>query len=288
MVLRYGDTYFAYGSSTGWEKDGSVFPILRSEDLRHWRFVGNALKDGPAWSTGDLWSPSVLRWHGHYLLYYNAERSYYTAQHKQVNEHCLTVAESAHPWGPFTTVNMLVCRSGMWQGFIDPAPLVAPKKALYLYFSVDFPVHSIRALRLSADGLHALGRPRFLLSFSPYWRSLNSDTVEGPWSLHRHGFYYLFYSTGSWNSDYRMSYAVSRKPLGPFSDSAPVPILKGRAKLRGPGGGSVFTGPGGRTWLAFAAWSGTPGYGHGSWRTLRVAPLRWSKRGLPKVILKGS
>jgi hypothetical protein len=85
-----------------------------------------------------------------------------------------------------------------------------------------------------------------------------------------------------------MAYAVARSPLGPYSDSAPVPILSATAQLPAPGGGSVLSGPGGASWLAFAAWSGAPGYTGGSQRTMRIAPLSWTRRGVPQVVLTGS
>lgn len=111
--------------------------------------------------------------------------------------------------------------------------------------------------------------------------------MEGPWPLRRRGRYYLFYSAGSWLSDYRMSYAVARHPLGPYRDTAPVAILSGEANVPSPGGGSVVLGRGGTTWLAFHAWSGRPGYQFGSQRTMRIAPLQWNRRGVPRVDLLG-
>jgi xylan 1,4-beta-xylosidase len=281
MVLRAGGAWFAYASATGWEQGQRSLPILRSTDLRHWRFVGDALSSPPSWSSGDLWGPSVLSWRGRYLLFYNARL-------RGGQLHCLVVATAAVPQGPFQTRRRLACHGDGTRGYIDPAPLIGPKHQLYLFFSVDRPQHSISVLRLRSHGLRTIGRLRTVLKVSPRWGALASRTIEGPWPLHRHGFYYLFYSAGAWNLDYRMAYAVARSPLGPYSDSAPVPILSGTAQLPAPGGGSVLTGPGGSSWLAFAAWSGPPGYALGSQRTMRIAPLRWTPRGVPQVDLSPS
>ena len=280
MVLRSGGTWLAYGSATGWEASGRALPILRSNDLRHWRFVGDALTRPPAWSAGDLWGPSVLRWQGRYLLFFNARQ-------RTRGLHCLAVAVAATPVGPFVTRRRLACASGRERGYIDPAPLATPQHRLYLFMSVDRPRHAIAVLRLTADGLRAVGRPHTVLGVSPRWGRLRARTVEGPWPVHRGGFYYLFYSAGSWSLDYRMAYAVSRSPLGPYVDSAPVPILSGTPQLPAPGGGSVLSGPGSSSWLAFAAWSGAPGYTGSSQRTMRIAPLRWTPRGVPEVVLSG-
>jgi beta-xylosidase len=281
MVLRAGGAWFAYASATGWEQGQRSLPILRSTDLRHWSFVGDALSSPPSWSSGDLWGPSVLFWRGRYLLFYNA-------QLRGGQLHCLAVTTAADPQGPFQTRRRLACHGGGTRGYIDPAPLVGPRHRLYLFFSVDRPQHSISVLRLRSDGLRTMGPLHTVLEVSPRWDALASRTVEGPWPLHRHGFYYLFYSAGSWSLDYRMAYAVARSLLGPYTDSAPVPILSGTAQLPAPGGGSVLTGPGGSSWLAFAAWSGPPGYALGSQRTMRVAPLNWTASGVPELDLSRS
>lgn len=279
MVLRTGGRWLAYASSTGWERAGRALPILSSTDLRQWRVAGDALSAAPAWSNGDVWGPSVMRWRGRYLLFFNARQ-------RVSGLHCLTVATASTPQGPFHTRGPLLCRAQRQRGFIDPAPLVAAHRRLYLFFSVDRPHHVLDAVRLSASGLRVQGRASIVLRVSHRWGLLRSRTVEGPWPLERNGLFYLFYSAGSWAADYRMSYAVSRSPLGPYRDSAPVPILGTRRGLSAPGGGSVLTGSAG-SWLTFAAWSGAPGYELGSERTLRIAPLTWTARGVPQVRLSG-
>lgn len=145
MVLKTRHAWFAYATAAGWEHGTQSFPILRSEDLRHWRFVGDALGRPPGWAAGDLWGPGVLAWRGSYLLYYNALST-------GTDLHCLAVAVASRPHGPFQPEGRIACQFGQLRGFIDPAPLVAPGRRLYLFFSVDSPEHSISALRLSADG----------------------------------------------------------------------------------------------------------------------------------------
>jgi beta-xylosidase len=279
MVLRAAGAWYAYGSSTGWELGRGTFPILRSEDLRHWQSAGDALRQPPAWSTGDLWSPSVIPWRGRFLLFYSAMRA-------GLDVHCVAVATASSPQGPFRARRRIACESGRLHGFIDPAP-VAANGRLYLFFSVDAPRHSIAFLRLAAGGLRGLGRVHTVLGVSPRWGALAAETVEGPWPMRHAGRYYLFYSAGSWASDYRMAYAVASSPLGPYSDSAPVAMLGASAQLRAPGGGSVFPGRSRSSWLAFAAWTGPPGYALGSQRTLRIAPLSWAHSGTPQVRLSG-
>jgi beta-xylosidase len=276
-VLRIGRLFYAYGTSTGWQSPGRVFPILGSRDLRRWRHVGNALPRVPRWARGDLWAPSVLRARGRYLLYYSALR-------RRDRNHCLAVATSLRAVGPFQDRGPIACRDRRGAGYIDAAPLMHRGRG-YLFFSVDRPRHSISVLRLRPDLLRAQGRRRPLLRVRRRWhRGLRSETVEGPSPVRRNGRVYLFYSAGCWCRDYRMGYAVARHPLGPYRDARENPILKGKRGLAAPGGGSVVRDRGGRDWLAFHAWTRARDYRWGGMRTLRMARVRWSRRR-PRIVL---
>jgi beta-xylosidase len=275
MILRTGATYYAYASAAGWEAGGASLPVLRSTDLRHWTSAGDALPHPPRWTVGDLWGPSVIRWRGRYLLFYNA-------LDRASENHCLAVASANVPQGPFSPRRRLMCARNGYRGFIDPAPLAVGHQLL-LFFSADGPRrHSLGAVVLTSGGLKVTGPVHRLLGVSQRWRALNSRTVEGPWPMRRNGSYYLFYSTGSWDSDYRMTYARAKHALGPYTDVAPVTMLGSQAQLPAPGGGSEFSSLGGRNWLAFAAWTTSVGYATGGARTLRIAPLAWP-RGRPAV-----
>lgn len=268
-VIRVGRSWYAYATTTGWERGRRAMPILRSTDLRHWRHVGDALAAPPRWASRDVWAPTVLATRHGYLLYFSATR-------RRGRVHCLAVATARRPTGPFRAPRALSCGDRKGRGYIDAAPLRGPGGRLYLYFSVDGPAHSVSVLPLSRDGVHVAGRRRELFGVSRRWqRGLDSSTVEGPSPVWRNGRCYLFYSTGYWGSDYRMGYAVARSPLGPFRDFRSNPILRPARSLVAPGGGTVFPGPHGSTWLAFHAWSGRAGYGNHGQRTMRVAPLRW-------------
>src|ERR687893_155282 len=144
MVLRVGRLYYAYGTATAWRGSERVFPILRSRDLRRWRSVGSAFSSPPRWSRGHLWAPHVLRVRsGRYLLYYSGRRW-------DRNDHCVAVAASARPWGPFRHRRVLACRDERSVGFIDAATLRVGRRA-YLFFSVDGPLHNISLMRLGRD-----------------------------------------------------------------------------------------------------------------------------------------
>ena len=129
MVLRVGGTYYAYGTSTGWERRGRTFPVVQSDDLQRWRGIGDALPREPSWTKGHLWSPSVLAARNRFYLYYSARR-------RRDGLHCLAVATAARPQGPFRHRRVMACRDRAGRGYIDAAPLIDGRRG-YLFFSVD-------------------------------------------------------------------------------------------------------------------------------------------------------
>lgn len=269
-VLRVGADYYAYSTTTGWEPQGHLFPILHSRDLVHWTYVGDAFTSSPNWGLGDWWAPDVIERHGTYYLYY-------VGKGVKAGVHCVAVATAHKPTGPFMHRSIIGCGDLKGQGYIDPAPLVDTDGKAYLYVSVDGPDHNISVIPLKKDLLHRAGPRKELFGLSQGWEFGPSfSTVEGPFPL-KHGHTYdLFYSGNDWQHDYAMGYATSSSPMGPFTKYRHNPILRGNALVKGPGGGSVVQGPDGGWWLAYHAWTGGPGYDSGGVRNLRIDPLRWT------------
>ncbi len=265
MVIHAQGAYYAYATQTAWERPGAVFPILRSTDLRNWSYVSDVFPQPPGWAVRDRWAPSVVERDGTYYAFYGASDG---------GDHCLAVATSASPEGPFQDRGMLSCGDQSGRGYIDPAVLLAGGGA-YLYLSVDEPHHSISVQPLSGDLLHLAGPRRELLTVSQPWESgPGFATNEGPYPVVHGGRYYLFYSGNDWRHDYAMGVASSSSPTGPFVKSSANPVLHAGDGLAGPGGGSLFQAGGGRTtMLAYHAW--TP-----AGRTLHLATVCWSGDGV--------
>lgn len=266
-VLRLGaHNYYAYATSTGWER--GYFPILHSSDAVHWKYVGDifSLQDRPLWSEADYWAPDVVR-RGHtYYAYVVGSIS---------GTHCIGVATSSSPVRPFKDRGVVACGYRGGSGFIDPDVFVGTNGSAYLYVSVDEP-HQIAVLPLNQTLLRRAGEARKLFGVTQSWEAgPDFTTVEGPYLFKRGSLYYLLYSGNSFNTNYAEGYATGPTPLGPFTKCACNPVLKGDSKVKGPGGGSVFTAPDGTFWLAYHAWGAVEGYDRGGARSLRLAPLIW-------------
>lgn len=270
QVLRVGSDYYAYGTTLPWEPQDHLFPILHSRDLVHWTYVGDAFTSSPNWGLGDWWAPDVIERHGTFYLYY-------VGKGVKAGVHCVAVATAHKPTGPFTPRTIIGCGDTKGQGYIDPAPLVDTNGKAYLYVSVDAPYHNISIIPLKNDLVHAAGPRKELFGLSQSWEFGPSfSTVEGPFPLKHGRLYYLFYSGNDWQHDYAMGYATSSSPMGPFKKYRHNPILRGNARVIGPGGGSVVQGPDGGWWLVYHAWPPGANMATGDQRTMRIDPLRWT------------
>src|SRR5215211_4358755 len=244
MAAFTGSDYYAYHT-------GANFPVLHSTDLVNWTQVGTALTARPSWvvPSGDWhpWSPSVLASSsscpgtsspGCYFLYYTGLNGGLSPA-----THCVAVAYSATPAGPFTDVGPLTGTSGQVDGSgrppgcgddlgysnIDPAPFVNGDGRVYLYVATNRACAqispgsacpfspSVSVLALSGDLMHVAGpRTRLFSGVAGSWEQQAGEgpKVEGPWLEKRSSTYYLFYSGGSYPAAKAWASATRSSPAG--------------------------------------------------------------------------
>jgi beta-xylosidase len=293
-----GHDYYLYAT-------GTLFPIWRSPDLVHWTTVGAAFTERPAWTvqSGDWhpWAPAVARSAAPcpgttapscFVLYYTALHGTLTPR-----PHCVGVAVSSFPDGPFTDLGPLTAASGgvdgsgrpigcgddLGYGNIDPAPFVDADGRAYLYVSTDRRCDpsgacvlepTISVIPLTDDLLHAAGPRTPLLKGDGGWELSGAQPlVENPWMERRGSRYYLFYSGGDWRGAYGMGYATATSPTGPFVKRSENPVLRETESVRSPGGGMIVRGPAGGDWLVYHGRTGA----HAQPRTLRIDPVVWNR-----------
>lgn len=297
---RYSATYWSYGT-------GDLFPVLKSSDLVHWTSAGTAFQSRPAWvpqqGGWDPWAPSVLGTGAPCpgAAGGNCYVMFYAARSASTGLHCIGVATSGSPGGPFADQGTLQtdppapdvsgrpfgCGDAAGYGYIDPAPFVDGDGRGYLYLSTDMAcgagrscsvAPTISVIPLAGDLIHAAG-PRVALfgGDAGTWEAqgVSSPTVENPWMVKHAGIYYLLYSGGSWQGAYGEGYATAPTPTGPFAKGPANPILREADGALSPGGGSVTLGPHGGEWLVYHARAG----GRDQPRTLRIDPLVWGPNG---------
>jgi hypothetical protein len=294
--------YYAYAT-------GGRFPIIKSSDLVHWEVVGHAFSARPSWvvQSGDWhpWAPSVLSSAracpgttspGCYFMYYVG----LSGQHTPTT-HCVGVAWSLTPAGPFTDLGPLQAEDGSTdaagrpagcgdaEGYsnIDPAPFTDDDGSAYLYLSTGrrcatpttgtCPYNpAISVVPLTETPTKASGPRKLLFGGTPGGWEQEPGTaaavVENPWMEKRGESYYLFYSGGSYLASYGMGYATSASPAEGFAKSPLNPILAETDEVLSPGGGSVTPGPGGESWLVYHGRAGA----YAAPRTMRIDPVYWS------------
>lgn len=253
-VVRGGDRWIAYATNSS----AGAVQMISSPDLRSWRVEGNALAAVPSWAQpGATWAPAVIDHGGSWLLFY-------TVRERASGLQCISVASASSAAGPFVdrTSEPLVCERDEG-GSIDPEP-VRDGNQLALLWKTELDTRGgaaeIRAARLGPGGTALAGDASTLLRAGGGWEG---RTIEGPTMLRSGNALHLLFSGNSWSgSQYGVGTARCDSVLGPCRRTSGSPILAGDGSVEGPGGLSVFQGPGGPMG-AYHGWQpGQVGYPH--------------------------
>ena len=289
FVLKSSSGYWAYGTGPC-DQAGRQFPVLHSDDLVGWEYVGHALgplMNPPAFS---YWAPEVAERDGKLYLYYSAS-------HGQSDEHHrLRVAVADHPAGPFEDMGKVIFPDG---GFsIDPHPFRDPRTGKwYLYFAVDY-LHDephgtgLAAVPLADDMVTPLAPPTLVMRAQCPWQVYEHNRdykgrvwnawhcIEGPFVVFHGNRYWCLYSGGNWQSgNYGIGFAVADNPLRPWTDDmaqhGPT-VLKGIPnRVIGPGHASVVPGPDDASlMLVYHAWDAEK-----TARRMCIDPLHFTDEG---------
>jgi arabinan endo-1,5-alpha-L-arabinosidase len=251
---------------------GHRLPMLSSQDLVHWRFVGSALPGKPSWAarSAKLWAPDVVystTFHRYYLTYAVTDTaSRVSGQRGCAQDPAIGLATSASPTGPWRMAPRPLVpprRLGPGCSFastIDPDVLGARVRARSVLYVGSFRGGiSAQRVVLTATGMGLRGAPTQVTAATRY---------EAANVVRRHGFYYLFASAGSCCNGPLSGYGVfagrSRSALGPFVDregnlltsprTGGTPVLTDNGnRWVGPGHNSVFRDLGGQWWTVYHA-----------------------------------
>ncbi len=276
-IIREGGVYYAYATNL----DGNNLPLMTSTDLVTWRArdawppeaglgtwrgYNDAMPWPARWAAGlppngkpGVWSPAVAKLGGQFV---NAYAVQLTAGS---NRHCLTLATSALPTGPFADVTSrpLYCSSDP-MGSIDPAWLTVRGRVYLIWKNAGVPGSKptqVVGQEMTADGLgFAPGSsPSVLLSTAHSWEG---NVIEAPSPISYKGRIYLFYSGHKYStSKYAIGYARCAAPLGPCQRVRSTPLIASDSVVDGPGAQTPVVDAGGRLRLAYSAWrAGRVGY----------------------------
>jgi len=196
----------------------------------------------------DFWAPEIHFVKGRYLVYFTARDA------SGVLCVGVAVSQSASPAGPYKDSGRPLLKNGT-MGSIDASFFqykdASGAQVALLYWkndgnAVGQPTY-IFVRRLTADGLEfypGTTHTPLIVNNLPW----EGQVVEGPWVIHRNGWYYLFYSGNGYDTMYKdgtCAYAVgvarARTPYGPFYKRGdPVLHSQHGNPLTGPGHCSVI------------------------------------------------
>jgi arabinan endo-1,5-alpha-L-arabinosidase len=252
--------YYAYATQTLRDGKWINIQVARSTDLVHWQHLGDALPEKPSWArdTQDFWAPYVLRDGERYLMYYSATHD---ACHDPERGHCLAIATSDSPAGPFVDMGLPLLL-GVGFEYIDPMVFVDPTSGKWLlYWGSGF--HPIRVQELGEDRMSfAPGSETTNLIWPNPVKGAFPRLVEAAWVILHDDFYYLFYSGDNCcgpDAEYGVMVARSREPTGPFEtleEARGVPhslMLFKSERWLAPGHNSIITDKAGDVWIIYHA-----------------------------------
>src|SRR5215213_9917490 len=239
-----------------------LIPILRSSDLVHWTYQGDAFSAKPAWVASDagLWAPEIKFLNGQYYLYYTASNTSLPGGGSAIG-----VATSNSPLGPWVDSGTPAvephgadcCGPDSRRWVFDP-DVVEDNGQLYIFYGSYF--GGISARKLSADGLHSDPASQVLVAIA--------NRYEGTELVKHGGYWYLFASATNCCNGPLTGYSVfagrSQNVLGPYVDREGYSLLQGRVggtpvismngnRWVGTGHNSVFQDLGGQFWTVYHA-----------------------------------
>ncbi|WP_454041229.1 family 43 glycosylhydrolase [Cellulosimicrobium sp. Marseille-Q8652] len=210
-----------------------------SPDMVHWTKHERVLHlDDVSWGEYALWAPAPVERDGRYYLYFAAND---IQSDDALGGIGVAVADS--PEGPYVDALGEPLIGDFHNGAqpIDQDVFVDDDGQAYMYYGGW---GHANVVELDEDmislGTHDDG--------STYQEITPEGFVEGSFMFKRNGTYYFMWSEGGWTGpDYRVSYARSDSPLGPFESEGTV-LAQDPAVARGAGHNSVVNVPGTDIW----------------------------------------
>lgn len=204
----FGDTYWVYPTYSAPYEEQVFMDAFSSPDLVNWEKHGRIIDTASVkWAKRAMWAPSIIEKNRKYYLFFAANDI------QSDNElGGIGVAVADNPAGPFQDLlgKPLVSAFHNQAQPIDQFVFQDTDGQYYMLYG-GWRHCNIARLNQDFTGFLPFEDGTTFKEITP------EGYVEGPFMFKRGGKYYFMWSEGGWTGpDYRVAYAVSDSPLGPF------------------------------------------------------------------------
>jgi beta-xylosidase len=211
--IKYEDTYWIFPTYSASYNQQVFFDGFSSKDLIHWEKHHDILDTSAVkWARKALWAPSVLEKNGKYYFFFGANDVH------QGEIGGIGVAVADKPEGPYKDAlgKPLVNEIANGAQPIDPFVFKDKDGSYYMYYG-GWGHCNVVKLKDDFSGIEPMADGTLYKEITP------DGYVEGPYMFYKGGQYYFMWSEGGWGGpDYKVAYAMSASPLGPFKRLATV------------------------------------------------------------------
>lgn len=225
-VKKFGDTYYIYATTDGSGAGFGPAQVWTSKDFVNWTLLPMNWPDSH-W----IWAPDVFR--------NGKDGKYYMVYCQPCN---LYMGTGETPRGPWKNIlgesEAVLVHDRFVENAItlDGQTFIDDDGAVYMYWGTwgIYKGFGCGAGKMT-DDLKGFSRTRLIPNTEI------TDFFEAPFVLKRNGIYYFMYSSGSCHDHtYRVQYATSDKPLGPYTYRGCILETSADGTVHGPGHHSVL------------------------------------------------
>lgn len=214
-IVYHQDTFYIYATIDPW--GGEELGVLASADFQTWevKHINWPTKKAcatPVSSSANVWAPSVVKANnGNFYMYVSVGSEVW-------------VGMSKHPLGPWKNAkadNSPLISRDLFPNYhmIDAECFIDTDNQVYLYWGSgwDWVNGHCFVVKLKDD----------MITFDGEIKDITPPNYfEGPYMLKHDSKYYLMYSDGKViDTTYKVRYAVSDTPLGPWTEGKNSPVL---------------------------------------------------------------
>jgi len=204
---KYGYTYWVFPTYSDAYNKQVFLDAFSSTDMKTWTKHPHVLDTAAVkWAKRAMWAPAVLKKGGKYYLFFGAN----DVHEGEVGGIGVSVADK--PEGPYRDLLGKPLISHIVNGAqpIDQFVFKDKDGSYYMYYG-GWEHCNVVKLKKDFTGIEPLPDGVLYKEITP------KGYVEGPYMLYRNGYYYFMWSEGGWGGpDYKVAYAMSKSPLGPF------------------------------------------------------------------------